>query len=342
MSSAERKKRFSQYQHLSNQAVQQFHTRNHRASATSYREAIEALGHIDPYEENRWQIFTGYTSILRECYFTPDKSDVDFLVAVSRDESELRLFRSEAAYTVGLLRWDAGERQEAAEYYRDAILIGEKCIAEELSKMFMAGKISADGQRVLGLEMRPVRDLISDSVETARGNLAVLESPQSQVLPAHLKSRIRSDGSEMPPSIRSSKMLTSGSPTITEEQFNRLISVGGDRCDFCQKTPKEVEVDHLMKCSKCKKAFYCSKECATAQWRAGHKKACRGPGEYQAGDFVRLRGLVSTPTLNGSIVRLAGRAPQPGRWAVTPDGNSAIRNTISVAEEKLEQLRPLL
>ena len=190
--------------------------------------------------------------------------------------------------------------------------------------------------------MRPVRDLISDSIETARGNLAVLESPKSQVLPAHLKSRIRSDGSEMPPSIRSSKMLTSGSPTITEEQFNRLISVGGDRCDFCQKTPKEVEVDHLMKCSKCKKAFYCSKECATEQWRAGHKKACRGPGEYKAGDFVRLRGLVSTPTLNGSIVRLAGRAPQPGRWTVMPDGNSAIRNTISVAEEKLEQLRPLL
>ena len=46
----------------------------------------------------------------------------------------------------------------------------------------------------------------------------------------------------------------------------------GPRCQFCHK-----EVPHL-RCSICKQAFYCDKECQGKDWKK-HKKTCKAPGE---------------------------------------------------------------
>jgi hypothetical protein len=44
------------------------------------------------------------------------------------------------------------------------------------------------------------------------------------------------------------------------------------RCRYCRNEDPKME---LKKCSQCKTAEYCSKECQVADWRAGHKKECK-------------------------------------------------------------------
>ena len=86
--------------------------------------------------------------------------------------------------------------------------------------------------------------------------------------------------------------------------------------------------------------FYCSAECQKAQWKKGHKVACRAPGQLEPGDHVRLVGLVSRAELNDQIVQVVGRVPaREGRWEVRlhSDGQE---HSLCVAAERLARLRP--
>lgn len=67
----------AEYQRLGNSAFQAYYNRQHRLAADNY---LAALSHCpDKWEPNRWQVFEGYTSILREKYFTPTQDDLDAL-----------------------------------------------------------------------------------------------------------------------------------------------------------------------------------------------------------------------------------------------------------------------
>jgi len=55
----------SDYQRLGEAAVAAFHQGQHRQAADHYLAAF-LCSHSDPWDLNRWQIFEGYTSILRE------------------------------------------------------------------------------------------------------------------------------------------------------------------------------------------------------------------------------------------------------------------------------------
>mmetsp|Transcript_12231 Transcript_12231/g.26451 ORF Transcript_12231/g.26451 Transcript_12231/m.26451 type:complete len:356 (+) Transcript_12231:204-1271(+) len=341
------KKKFRLYQQLSNQAVHDFQSGNHRASADHYLASLQALDGTNQYQANRWQIFTGYTSILREKFFPPSQSDFDALQVIIATKSELRLFRSEAALTIGLLHWDAGDRQKAADFYREAIHIGRKCTPEELGKTFITTIVPNDANpnvNSLRLGPKPVREIVDGVIKTATENLAILQAPREHKLAPDSRSKYRSDGTTIPKDVRASRLLSSGGAlTITEEQYDRLLSSGGDKCDYCQKMLAELGIRQLLQCSRCKKAYYCSSKCASKQWKAGHKAACRDVGEFEPGDFVRLRGLVSIPEYNGAVVKVVGPAPnQEGRWEVRADGTDPNVNSMSVSGENLEQLRPLV
>lgn len=45
-------------------------------------------------------------------------------------------------------------------------------------------------------------------------------------------------------------------------------------CDYCKKIQNVNESGRLQRCSRCKAKLYCSKDCQTADWRAGHKLHC--------------------------------------------------------------------
>jgi hypothetical protein len=49
------------------------------------------------------------------------------------------------------------------------------------------------------------------------------------------------------------------------------------RCHHCEKLETEMDNAMLMKCQRCKVAYYCSKECQVADWKS-HKKECKALG----------------------------------------------------------------
>ena len=92
----------------------------------------------------------------------------------------------------------------------------------------------------------------------------------------------------------------------------RLHYVGEGKCNCCGRKRNYVE-GGLLKCSRCKLAYFCSPTSQQQQWRAGHRRECRELGDIRVGDYVRLKKLVRRSELNckvGWVVRpLTG-----GRW----------------------------
>ena len=113
------------------------------------------------------------------------------------------------------------------------------------------------------------------------------------------------------------------------------LAVGGDRCDRCGHAAAEDQP--LKRCSRCQLAYYCSRECAKQAWKAGHRSACRAPGQFDVGDKVHVQGLVSQPQLNGKIVEVRGTAPgDTGQIAVAMIGGE---DETALEPENLRRLR---
>jgi hypothetical protein len=118
-----------------------------------------------------------------------------------------------------------------------------------------------------------------------------------------------------------------------------IFQVGGANCDCCGKIRQELGLTFLNLCTRCKMAYYCSKECQKAQWKAGHKQACRKEGQIEIGDLMQLQGLVIQPQLNGLLTKIQGPADTSSgsRWAVylLPDED----RVLAVSADRLKHLR---
>jgi hypothetical protein len=112
--------------------------------------------------------------------------------------------------------------------------------------------------------------------------------------------------------------------------------VGGGECDHCGKTRAQLG-EALLRCSRCKNAFYCCDACQKQAWKGGgHKRACRKPGEIKPGDMMRITGVMSRPEYNSMVGKVV-REVSNGRYEVSIEG---LPTTISVAPDKLEHIRP--
>lgn len=323
----------SGYLLLQDQAARAFHRGEHRRAADLYRESFEATS--AKWARPRYHILHGFASILKEVYFAPSRQDWDFLEGVLKDRSEPKVYRCQAAFALALLRWDARQREEAAAYYRDAIELGERASAQERRKMITTNMDEVSG--IVG--ERSVGGVIDEILKAVKGNLAVMEQGGVGAKPTQL---YRSDGTRIPSSARFSNCLgplLSGE--LTPAQMEHLLAVGGTRCDGCGRTREELGVTHLRSCSRCKKAYYCGAECQRKQWKVGgHKQHCRELGRIEPGDYVRLNGINARPQLNGMVVRVVGPDPKDMNRMEVRIGVGNERS-ISIAKEKMEQLRPL-
>ena len=61
----------------------------------------------------RYQLFHGYTTTLRGDYFEPSEDDIHNMKKILDNKHELRLFRMEAAYTLGVIYYSRSERVKA-------------------------------------------------------------------------------------------------------------------------------------------------------------------------------------------------------------------------------------
>jgi len=317
-----------EYLQLSNEAAMAFHRGEHRLAANLYKESFLLTPGV--WARWRYHILHGMVSILKERYFEASPEDFQFLeTQIFLVKSEPHVYRVQAAKSLGLLHWDQGRREEAAAFYRDAISFGEKASAKERRKIISTNIDEHSGT----LGERTVGSVIDEVVQQAQDNLSVLETKAHPAIPEPVTHTMRSDGTPMPLHYRH----TFAGSSAAAEKLGDLLAVGGTQCDCCGKTREELGVTHLESCARCKKAYFCSVACQRKQWKAGHKQACRAPGQVEAGDFVRLDGLQARPELNGMIVKVVGNDPYKVNRCEVEIGNKSL----SIAKDKMEQLRPL-
>ena len=246
--------------------------------------------------------------------------------------------------------WIKNNREECAEFYRIAIRLADKAPDKERKKKVLATIATPDGNGIAGVGPKLIGDIIDDVGQEANSNLKQLQEPNFcsmssngdlNVPPSSIAhQKVRSDGTFLPPAARATGIAFGPlSTTLTQEQAERLLTVGGERCDCCNKSRRELGLKHLLNCARCKKTYYCGKECQRKQWTAGHKELCRKPGQIKPGDYVRLNAIQSKPEINAQVVEVVKEDAQTeGRWELRIPGGD---RSISIAAAKMEQLRPL-
>jgi hypothetical protein len=123
-----------------------------------------------------------------------------------------------------------------------------------------------------------------------------------------------------------------------------FLTIGGNFCDCCGKTPEQANLSILFKCKKCRLAWYCSASCQAKCWANGHRDCCKKFGRFEKGDQVILWGLKKRPDLNGTLVSvedlpLNGRAAVRVLWAM--DRSVQVGAMLSIKKENMRRHRPL-
>ncbi|CAB9510904.1 expressed unknown protein [Seminavis robusta] len=124
------------YRRLLEQAVAAFHAGDRRRSADKYLEAFR--NSPSDWTKDRYHTLHGYTSVLRERYFEPSQEDFNALATIGDSKHEPHVYRSEAMWTLGLLKSDLGKRQYCADLYRSAIHLIDTAKPKERKKTVMA------------------------------------------------------------------------------------------------------------------------------------------------------------------------------------------------------------
>jgi hypothetical protein len=316
------------YHNLANEGAFAYHEKRFRDAADKYLKATR-VAPDGVWTPCRYQFFSSYTVLLTERFFKASASDLktlrkDFI----SNEKEPSIFRVDAALSFGLVKWDAGDKEATGAYYRLGLEIAAATSESERCRLMQFSKGDSTYTRTVG-------DVMDELTKTTKENLRKLERPKFSSCPDAFE--IRSDGSKVPS--RQAAMPLSSNESLTEQ----VLTVGGANCDCCGKSRQELGTATLMICTRCKMAYYCSKECQKAQWKAGHKQACRKEGQIEIGDLMQLHGLVSQPRLNSKIGKIQGPADTSSssstssRWAVyLPDED----RVIAVSADRLKRLRP--
>lgn len=278
----------------------------YRIAADKYLKATKTSP--SKWTDGRWQAFLDYSRLLQD-HTSATEKDMKALKRLTRDEKEPVLFRSQALFLRGNYEMERDDLESAAIYFGRALHLIPTAKAAEKKRTV---KI------VVGNEA--VRVSVSDQLENLKNNVI---TPNLEFL---------EDPAQVDRKTLASVPKINGRPH--QDIVKRLV-VGGGQCDCCGKKRTDVD-ENFFRCTRCKKAYYCSPACQERQWKNGHAAACREPGKPQPGDYMVLKGL-SKQELNGTLVKIKGEADVKNRWAVLIEGKS---NPISVASEKLVHIRP--
>lgn len=298
----------------------------HRESANEYWAAYLTLS--DPTCEWRYHILHGYTSILRGSSFEANEDDFKNMRKVFDDKHEPRLFRLEAGYTLGVLHYSRTERHECEDAYHEAIRIGKKkpkkARDEKMEKKNMV-ILTGSGSE----QKRSMKELMEGVLKDCQTNLNELNAATRGPVGTTFGPDATKRTHLMP--------IGRGGTSLTEDEINNLMDVGGIHCDHCKR--KDAK---LLKCARCNREFYCSKECQRKQWKENeHKVYCRKEGQFEPGDLVQIARLKNRPELNYNIMRLIGPdAVAEGRYRVRIEGGVKGDPYFSISAENLNQMRP--
>ncbi|KAF6249422.1 hypothetical protein COO60DRAFT_970657 [Scenedesmus sp. NREL 46B-D3] len=98
----------------------------------------------------------------------------------------------------------------------------------------------------------------------------------------------------------------------------------GQECGFCHKVPDKLEL--LLRCSRCKHAWYCSQACQRSAWPQ-HKQECKKLQNLQNGAAARSgTNSCSSSAATSPTAQQAGRAEQPDTAAAADAGSNSRRS----------------
>mmetsp|Transcript_50738 Transcript_50738/g.61075 ORF Transcript_50738/g.61075 Transcript_50738/m.61075 type:complete len:335 (+) Transcript_50738:188-1192(+) len=308
----------------------------HREAANEYWEAFKASP--SPTHELRYDTLHGYTSMLRKEQTNPEfvvsDNDMDNMRKIFEDKHELRLFRLEAALTLGINHYSRSERHKCEDVFDRAVTIGER-----KPKNAKQEKVEQK-QMVLIIEgkqhMKPMKEIMEDVLKDCKDNLIALNRNTKGSIT--FEPELMPDGTISQPARKTHRMpIGPGGTVLTEDEINNLIDVGGIHCDFCKRKGTK-----LFKCARCRREFYCSKECQRKQWtEKDHKVYCRKEGEFKPGDLVQIARLKNKPELNNRIVCVLGRnTTAEGRYNTQMVGGVKGEGIMSFSADNLNHLRP--
>ena len=128
-------------------------------------------------------------------------------------------------------------------------------------------------------------------------------------------------------------------PSLSDEfsAVRYLLTVGGDVCDGCGKSKKELSMECLFQCGRCRLAHYCGVSCQAKAWGCGHSSHCKKFGVFGSGDRAVLHGLRNSSDLNGMIVRVEETMGNGDKYKVELIG---MKRLLCVKKENLRHLRP--
>lgn len=291
----------------------------------SYRMAVSAYhqprrSNSRRYNSNYhywYESFTGYTCLLLEAVqekkYTHVEEDIKALEKIVDSVYEPSVVRANAAlYASHLYHQSVNPNlQLAAELCRQAIAICDSATTEEKNLVIA----DADGS------LRNVGEIITEELkhQTTDFLTAITQNPA----------------------------LMNGFCPETVEKYRDRLTAGGECCDTCGKTRKELGIHHMDCCKRCGMQYYCSIDCQRKSWKSGHKKACRKIGQIEVGDIMKIHGLVDQSCLDGLLVKILGpvgsnsgsvaNASSDGRWKVKL---LDFPKCLSVAADKLVHIRP--
>lgn len=313
-----------------------------RAYANYMIQAVCAAS--SPWWYGRFLFFENYVQILTNDTTLVNDTDWTQFEKILRSTEEPSIFRAVAAVALsGLCSSIKGDNEQAADYCRQIIEIEESTDPKEKRRQaFSKMNEAAPSRHNCGGRNQTLGSILQSIAELAKGNLQALIEAQLPCDEEEGKrrregNRERRAGGRVVVDFSSTEVLDHW-----PEDLKRRVRLGGSECDCCGKTLRELGVARLDCCSRCKMAYYCSAACQKAQWKAGHKQACRKPGDIREFDYMMMRGLQNKSELNG---RLAfARKPDPdneGRWIVNaPCGDNYELKDISVSVKKLYHIRP--
>jgi NAD-dependent dihydropyrimidine dehydrogenase PreA subunit len=321
------------YIYYANKAAQCFQRGEHRESADDYWESF--ISRPGDWEESVYHILHGYTSILREKYFSPSRKDLKNLKSLAYDEKAPNLYRQEAVWTLGLLAWDARKREKAADCYREALAFIDQASDLERNKKMMHTLVRNAGTTTMpSTGLLAVSQILQESRNYIAANLSQMEDPFGNPPGLDNLTFVRSDGTTMP-----NIHITTQVPVNELSSVAPRLAIGGSTCDSCGKTWQDVGKPKMDYCIRCKNAYYCSRTCQKTAWKNGHRETCRKAGQIEIGDIMKLRKIVAKPELNGVLVRILSKdSAQEGRWQV--ESFKVASTKMSIATEKLEHIRP--
>jgi MYND finger len=358
------KKDTQKFMTLTEKGVAAFQQGRHRESADYYLEAVLVAGaqSSDKWMDinssapsARYHSFHGYTSILREKYFVPSKRDFTSLADLFLyNETEPIIFRVEAGHTLGLISWDKGDREEAADFYRDVISLGNQVTREENARLYVGVPDNCTTVPARPI-IRKVEMGIKEIVKLATENLEKLQNRKKSSLEDLLAPMTypRSDGTSYPQEMRNMGfsvpvVLKYTSGHIDPHDLMQRLAVGGNACDCCHKTFAELGMPKLSRCTRCEMAYYCGTACQRQKWKhGGHKACCRTRGQIEKQDIMRLLNLNYRKDLNGTLAIVMDKVmdatatasnESPSRWKVRV--MNAAEEIVSVAEKNIEHIRP--